>query len=29
MNQISATDATAWYRHCGYQFPPDDPVQPL
>lgn len=28
MTQISASDATAWYRHCGYQFPPDDP-QPL
>lgn len=26
---ISEAEATAWYRHAGYQFPPDDPVQPL
>lgn len=29
LGTISAADATAWYQHCGYPFPPDDPTQPL
>jgi transposase len=26
---ITSTDARAWYTHCGYPFPADDPAQPL
>lgn len=26
---ITATEATAWYRHCGYHGPTDHAVQPL
>ncbi len=29
LGTITTADATAWYQHCGYQFPPDDPAQPL
>ena len=29
LGTISDTDATAWYQHCGYRFPPNDPPQPL
>lgn len=29
LTSITAADATAWYRHAGYRFPPDQSVQPL
>lgn len=29
LGTISAAEATAWYAHCGYHFPPDNPAQPL
>jgi len=28
-NAITAADAIAWYRHCGYHVAPPEPVQPL
>ncbi len=29
VDQISAADATAWYRHCGYRLTPHEQEQPL
>jgi len=29
LGRITAAEARAWYTHCGYQFPPADPTQPL
>lgn len=29
LRTISEADVTAWYQHCGDQFPPDDTPQPL
>jgi transposase len=28
-NTVTAKQAHAWYRHCGYPLPPSDAVQPL
>jgi transposase len=29
LGTTTGADAAAWYQHCGYHFPPDDPAQPL
>jgi transposase len=29
LGRITTVEARAWYEHCGYQFPPADPTQPL
>ena len=29
IGQVTASEAQAWYRHGGYPFPTDDPMQPL
>jgi transposase len=28
-DRITAADAVAWYRHCGYHVPDPSPLQPL